>query len=176
MVEAMKIMTTSFKRSHALPHSVPPASGNCKPRPPPETPRHSWASLGQSLVGSLLLYPPQVQTRGQVGSEESFAWLMGSGGACSPQVPPKVWPPVPASLWRPGHTDLPPGAWAVLLWAELLNWILHLLFLTNRLQKRLKRDSSSSALSRFLLRVDGPFARKAPKPRGQPLLRHHSEP
>ena len=26
-------------------------------RPPPETPGHSWASLGQSLVGSLLLYP-----------------------------------------------------------------------------------------------------------------------
>ena len=26
-------------------------------RPPPETPRHSWASLDQSLVGSLILSP-----------------------------------------------------------------------------------------------------------------------
>ena len=57
MVEVMKIMATSFKRSHALLHSVPPASGKCQPRPLPETPRHSWASLGQSFVGSLLLSP-----------------------------------------------------------------------------------------------------------------------
>ena len=57
MVEVMKIMATSFKRSHALLHSVPPASGKCQPRPLPETPRHSWASLGQSFVGSLLLPP-----------------------------------------------------------------------------------------------------------------------
>ena len=30
---------------------------NCQPMPPPETPRHSQAGLGQSLVGSLLLSP-----------------------------------------------------------------------------------------------------------------------
>ena len=31
--------------------------GNRQPTRPPETPGHSWASLGQSLVGSLLLSP-----------------------------------------------------------------------------------------------------------------------
>ena len=53
----MKIMATSFKRSHAhtAPLSAPdPASGHRQPMPPPETPGHSQASLGQSVVGSLL--------------------------------------------------------------------------------------------------------------------------
>ena len=37
--------------------SVPnPAAGHCRPAPQLETPGHSQASLGQSLVGSLLLY------------------------------------------------------------------------------------------------------------------------
>ena len=53
-------MATSFKRSHA--HSATlsapnPAAGHHQPMPPPETRGHSWASLGQSLVGSLLLSP-----------------------------------------------------------------------------------------------------------------------
>ena len=63
----MKIMATSFKRSHACiaTLSAPsPAAGHCQPTPLPETPGHSWASLGQSLVGSRLLCPgswcPQV--------------------------------------------------------------------------------------------------------------------
>ena len=34
-----------------------PAAGHCRPTPPPETPGHSQASLGQSLGGSLLLSP-----------------------------------------------------------------------------------------------------------------------
>ena len=34
-----------------------PAPGHCQPTPPLETPGHSQASLGQSLVGSLLLFP-----------------------------------------------------------------------------------------------------------------------
>ena len=56
----MKIMATSFKRSHACSAtlSVPnPAAGHHQPTPPLETPGHSQASLGQSLVGSLLLSP-----------------------------------------------------------------------------------------------------------------------
>ena len=62
MVGVMKIMETSFKRSHAgtasFIGSAPyPAAGHCRPTPPPETPGHSQASLGQSLVGSLLLSP-----------------------------------------------------------------------------------------------------------------------
>ena len=32
-----------------------PAADHCRPNPLLETPRYSWASLGQSLVGSLLL-------------------------------------------------------------------------------------------------------------------------
>ena len=60
MVEVMKIMATSFKRSHA--HTATfsafnSAAGHRWPTPPPETPGHSQASLGQSLVGSLLLSP-----------------------------------------------------------------------------------------------------------------------
>ena len=57
MVEVMKIMLTSFKRSHALLHSVPLTLQQATTDPPPETPGHSRASLGQSLVGSLLFSP-----------------------------------------------------------------------------------------------------------------------
>ena len=60
MVEVIKIMVTSIKRSHActVTLSAPnPAAGHHQPTPPPETPGHSQASLGQSLVGSLLLGP-----------------------------------------------------------------------------------------------------------------------
>ena len=34
-----------------------PMAGHCWPTPPPETPRHSQASLAQSFMGSLLLSP-----------------------------------------------------------------------------------------------------------------------
>ena len=60
MVEVMKIMVTSFKRCHACPAIVSdpnPAAGHHQPTSPPETPGHSQESLGQSLVGSLLLSP-----------------------------------------------------------------------------------------------------------------------
>ena len=54
MMEVMKIMATSFKRSHACTATLSapdPAAGHCPPMPLPGTPRHSQASLGQSLVG-----------------------------------------------------------------------------------------------------------------------------
>ena len=54
MVEVMKIMAISFKGSHAAPSAPDPARGHRRPSPLPETPGHSRASLGQSLVGSLL--------------------------------------------------------------------------------------------------------------------------
>ena len=60
MVEIMGIMAASFKKPHAFTaaFSTPkPAVGPSQPTPPPETPRHSQASPGQSLVGSLLLSP-----------------------------------------------------------------------------------------------------------------------
>ena len=56
----MKIMLTSLKRPHACTaavHAPNPAAGHHRPRPPLEAPGHSLASLGQSLVGSLLLSP-----------------------------------------------------------------------------------------------------------------------
>ena len=58
MVEVMKIMETSFKRSHARSATLSapdPAAGHRQPMPPLETPGSSQTSLGQSLVGSLLL-------------------------------------------------------------------------------------------------------------------------
>ena len=60
MVEVMKIMATSFKRSHAHTATLNapnPAAGHHRPRSPMETPGHSQACLGQSLVESLLLSP-----------------------------------------------------------------------------------------------------------------------
>ena len=59
-------MVTSLKRSHACTatFSAPsPATGHHRPTPPPETPRHSQASLGQSPVESLLLSPGSWCTR-----------------------------------------------------------------------------------------------------------------
>ena len=69
MVEVMKIMATSFKRSHARTATLSapsPVAGHCRPTPLLETPGHSWASLGQSLVGSLLLSPVSWCTQGSV--------------------------------------------------------------------------------------------------------------
>ena len=60
MVEVMKIMGTSFERSHAHTAvlSAPnPTAGHHCPMPLSETPGHSQASLDQSFVGSLLLSP-----------------------------------------------------------------------------------------------------------------------
>ena len=54
----MKTRATSFERSHAhtsVRRAPIPAAGHRQPTPLPETPGHSQASLGQALVGSLLL-------------------------------------------------------------------------------------------------------------------------
>ena len=79
MVEVMKIMVTSFKRSHAgiVRLSAPkPAAGHLQYTPLPEAPGHSRARLGQSLVGSLLL----------------------SSGFCL--CPPRTVSPVLCKFWR----------------------------------------------------------------------------
>ena len=60
MVEVIKIMETSFKRSHVSPATLSapnPAAGHHQPTLLLEPPGHSQASLGQSLVVSLLLSP-----------------------------------------------------------------------------------------------------------------------
>ena len=69
MVEVMKIVSTSFKRSHACTAALSasdPEAGHYQPMPPPETLGHSWASLGQSFVGSLLLSPGSWYAQGSV--------------------------------------------------------------------------------------------------------------
>ena len=61
------LLQKSLEHTAAL--SAPdPAAGNCQPTPLPETPGHSWASLGQSLVGPLLLSPGSWCTQGFVGA------------------------------------------------------------------------------------------------------------
>ena len=64
-----KIMVTFFKRSHALTAAVSapdPVAGHHWPTPLPKTPGHSRATLGQSLVGSLLLSPGSWSTQNSV--------------------------------------------------------------------------------------------------------------
>ena len=66
MVEAMKIMVISFKRSHegtAILSAPNPAASHHQLMPPPDIPGHSQASLGHTLVGSLLLSPASCCTR-----------------------------------------------------------------------------------------------------------------
>ena len=71
---------------HSLLHSSPnPAAGDQRPTPLLETPRHSWASQGQSLLGSLLLSSGSWYAQGSVCAiQESvspvlcrFWWLYG---------------------------------------------------------------------------------------------------
>ena len=60
MVSLIKVTATSFKRTCVLTvvfSATDPAAGHCHPMPPLETSGHSWASLAQSLVGTLLLSP-----------------------------------------------------------------------------------------------------------------------
>ena len=84
MVKVMKTMATSFKRSHALTAALS-ASGHCQPTPLQETARHSQASLGQSLLGTLLLCPGSWYTQGSVCTLQvsvspvlcKFWWLYG---------------------------------------------------------------------------------------------------
>ena len=77
----VKMMATSFERPSArtAPHSAPdPAAGHCQSMPQLEPPGHSWASLGQFLVGSLLLSP---------GSW----WAQGFVCALLESVSPALW-------------------------------------------------------------------------------------
>ena len=86
MVELMKIMVTSFKRSHVCTATLSapdPAAGHCRHTSPPETPGHSQENLGQSLVGSLLLSPGSWCTQGFVCDlQESVSQsCVSSGGS-----------------------------------------------------------------------------------------------
>ena len=85
MVEAMKIMGTSFNRScaRAAALSAPdPTTGYHGPSPPPETSGHSQASLGQFLVGSLLLSSGSWYAPGPVCAlQESVSPVLRSSGS-----------------------------------------------------------------------------------------------
>ena len=85
MVEVMKIMATSFKRSHACTAALSapnPAAGHHRPTPLLETPEHCWASLGQSLVGSLLLSPGSWCSQGSLYAfQESISQSCASFGS-----------------------------------------------------------------------------------------------
>ena len=53
-------MVASFKMYHACSATLSvstPVAGHHQPMPPPESPGYSRANLGQSLLGSLLLFP-----------------------------------------------------------------------------------------------------------------------
>ena len=56
----------SFKRSHAYTASLSAPDPSASHHQP--TPGHSWASLGQSLVGSLILSPGYWYTQGSVSA------------------------------------------------------------------------------------------------------------
>ena len=85
MVEVMKIMATSFKRSHACTATLStlhPAAGHHPPTPPLETPGHTQESLGQSLVGPLLLSPGSWCTQSSVCAiQESISQSCVSSGS-----------------------------------------------------------------------------------------------
>ena len=94
MVEVMKMMVTSFRRSHACTAAViapSPAAGHHPPTPALETPGHSQASLGQSLAGSLLLSPGSWCAQDFVYAFQEVALWWGNGdlfqeGLCHIQV------------------------------------------------------------------------------------------
>ena len=87
MVEVIKIMATSFKRSHAdtatlsAPH---PAAGHCQPRDPEILDTHGQVWV-KSLVGSLLLFPGSWCTQGSICAHQEsvspvlskFWWFCG---------------------------------------------------------------------------------------------------
>ena len=80
----MKIMGTSFKKSHARTAALSapnPATGHRRPTPLLEPPGHSQASLGQSPVGSLLLSPESWCAQDFVPSKSMFPQSYVSSGS-----------------------------------------------------------------------------------------------
>ena len=92
MLEVVKIMVTSFKRSHAPTATlIAPNLGadHRQPRPLPESPGHLWANLGQSFVGSLLLSPGSWCTQGPVCAfQGSISQSCVSSGSSMVDLPP----------------------------------------------------------------------------------------
>ena len=114
MVEVMKIMATSFNRSHACIAALSasdPETGHHQPTPPPETPGHSWACLGQFLVGSLwgpfllgpgvhkVLFVPSKSLCPQscLSSDGSMVGLMATSSKRAYAIPRSAAPRVPVA-------------------------------------------------------------------------------
>ena len=93
MVGVMKIMAMQ-PLSKVLEFSAPgPAASHCRPTLPPETPEHSQASLGQSLVGTCSFLPgPGAHEVLFVPSKSLFPQSCGSS------VVKSHWPPKSNSL------------------------------------------------------------------------------
>ena len=115
-------MVTSFKRSHAhtaILSAPNPAAGHHQPTPLPETPGHSWASLGQSLGGSLLLSPgswckqgsvcalPGSISQSCVSSGSSRVRLMATSSKRAYVIPTSAAPRDPV-LVADHHRPIPP--------------------------------------------------------------------
>ena len=106
----MKIMATSFQRSHARTATLTassPAAGHHRPTPPPETPGHPQASPLLSPVGSLLFSPGSWCTRfccalqetisqSCVDSGNSMVGLMVTSSKRSYAIPKSAAPRAPA--------------------------------------------------------------------------------
>ena len=85
-----------------------PAAGHRRPTPAPETPRHSQASLGQSLVGSLLLGPgahkvlfvpsKSLFPQSCVSSGSSMVGLMATSSKRAYAIPKSAAPRAPAPV------------------------------------------------------------------------------
>ena len=106
-------MVTSFKRSHACTAALNapnPTAGHHQPTPPPETTGHSQASLGQSLVWSLLVFPGSQYTQASVcvlqqsvsqyyvRSGSSMVWLMATSSKRAYAIPKAAAPRAPAPV------------------------------------------------------------------------------
>ena len=91
MVEVMKIMATSFKKSHARTDTLSapdPEAGHSQPTPPLETLGHSLASLGSLLWGHCsVLLGPGVHKVLFVSSKSLFPQ------SCVSSVIKSHWPP-----------------------------------------------------------------------------------
>ena len=84
MVEVMKVMVTSFKRSYACATTLSalnPAADHHQHTSPLETPEHSQACLGHSLVGSLPLCLESWCTRFCSSLQESISKSCVSSGS-----------------------------------------------------------------------------------------------
>ena len=90
IMEVMKIMVTAFKRSHICTATLSapnPAAGHHQPMPLFEISGHSQASLGQSLVGSLLLSPGSLCAQGSVCAlQESISQSCVNSGSSTVEL------------------------------------------------------------------------------------------